>query len=64
MLLLMMLLSLLAAASAQKISWPGIAGIVALNMMLLFGMNLSNDVFIWPQRIRKRVQTHQNPGLT
>ena len=56
MLLLMMVLSVLAAVSAQKISWPGIAGIVALNMMLLFGMNLSNDVFIWPQRIRKRVQ--------
>ena len=56
MLFLMMMLSVLAAVSAQKISWPGIAGIVALNMMLLFGMNLSNDVFIWPQRIRKRVQ--------
>ena len=56
MLFLMMMLSVLAAVSAQKISWPGIAGIVALNLMLLFGMNLSNDVFIWPQRIRKRVQ--------
>ncbi|KOQ70951.1 MULTISPECIES: hypothetical protein [Stenotrophomonas] len=56
MLFLMMVLSVLAAVSAQKSSWPGIAGIVALNMMLMFGMNLSNDVFIWPQRIRKRVQ--------
>ena len=35
-----------------------IAGVL-LNLILLFGMNLSNDVFIWPQRIRKRVQQHQ-----
>ena len=57
--LLLMTLSVLAAASAQKISGTGIAGIVLLNLILLFGMNLSNDVFIWPQRIRKRVQQHQ-----
>jgi hypothetical protein len=29
-------------------SWTGVAGIVVLNVILLFGMNLSNDVFIWP----------------
>jgi len=57
--LLLMTLSVLAAASAQRISGTGIAGIVLLNLILLFGMNLSNDVFIWPQRIRKRVQQHQ-----
>ena len=57
--LLLMTLSVLAAASAQKICGTGIAGIVLLNLILLFGMNLSNDVFIWPQRIRKRVQQHQ-----
>ena len=57
--LLLMTLSVLAAASAQKISGTGIAGIVLLNLMLLFGMNLSNDVSIWPQHIRKRVQQHQ-----
>ncbi len=57
--LLLMTLSVLAAASAQNISGTSVAGIVLLNLILLFGMNLSNDVFIWPQRIRKRVQQHQ-----
>ncbi len=60
--LLLMMLSVLAAISAQKMSWTGVAGIVALNVILLFGMNLSNDVFIWPQRIRKRVQERQRPS--
>ncbi len=37
---------------------------LVLNVVLLFGINVSNDVFIWPQRIRKRVQRDQNSGLT
>ena len=64
MLLLMMGLSVQAAVLAQKMSWIGVAGIVVLNVVLLFGINVSNDVFIWPQRIRKRVQRDQNSGLT
>ncbi|WP_448670419.1 hypothetical protein [Pseudoxanthomonas mexicana] len=60
MCLVLMALSVLAAISAEKMSWMGIAGIVVLNAVLLFGMNLSNDVFIWPQRIRKRVQERQH----
>lgn len=62
MLLLMMVLSVLAAVSAQKMGWTSIAGIVVLNVILLFGMNVSNDVFIWPQRIRKRVQLGSIPS--
>ena len=64
MLLLMMGLSVQAAVLAQKMSWIGVAGIVVLNVVLLCGINVSNDVFIWPQRIRKRVQRDQNSGLT
>ena len=64
MLLLMMVLSVLATVSAQKMSWTSVAGIVVLNVILLFGMTVSNDVFIWPQRIRKRVQRDQNSRLT
>lgn len=59
MLLLMMVLSILAAVSAHEMSWTSVAGIVILNVILLFGMKVSNDVFIWPQRIRKRVQERQ-----
>ena len=60
LLFLLMFLSVLAAVTAKKMGWPGLVGITLFNMLLLLGMNLSNDVFIWPQRIRKRVQERQH----
>jgi hypothetical protein len=30
--------------------------LIVVNALLLFGMNVSIDVYIWPQRIRKRVE--------
>jgi hypothetical protein len=60
MCLVLMALSVLAAISAEKMSWVGIAGIVVVNVILLFGMILSNEVYIRPQRIRKRAQERRH----
>lgn len=55
-LMLMMFLSLLAAELAEHVGMKEVVVLIVVNALLLFGMNASNDVYIWPQRIRKRVE--------
>lgn len=60
---LLMFLTILGVVSASRLNWKLVVGAILINALLLFAMKLSNETFIWPERIRKRMQQHQNAKL-
>ena len=60
---LLMFLTILGVVSASRLNWKLVVGAILMNALLLFAMKLSNETFIWPERIRKRMQQHQNAKL-
>lgn len=52
---MLMILPILGLGFKPKLSWPILLGLPVFEMVLLYLLKLSDDVYIRPHRIRKRV---------